>query len=88
MRDNRGARGAEEEGGHHTQPGRKYNMEDLWFCFHFIIVHFGEFSYTDLTFYLQSKRRERYVILATDGDTGMEIPSCHQSRKRIPINSQ
>jgi len=44
-------------------------------------VYFGAFSYTDLTFYLQSKRRERYVILATDGDTGMEIPSCHQSRK-------
>ena len=41
-----------------------------------------------LKFYLQSKRREKYVLLAIHSDTDTKTPSCHQSRKRVHMNSQ
>jgi len=45
------------------------------------------FSYVNSQVLLAIKWRERYVFLATDGDTDMKMSSFHQSRKLIPIQS-
>jgi len=55
--------------------------------FHLKIVHSGAFSYAKSKILLAVKCRERYVFLATDGDTDMKMSSFHQSRKFIPIQS-
>ena len=58
--------------------------------FHFKIVHFGAFLYTNSEVLFAIKCRERYMImvfLVTDGDTDMKTSSFHRSRKLIPIQS-